>query len=257
MIIRTTIRGKGITGLYSGCSALVVGNAVKHGVRFVSYDHFKNLLADSEVSISVSSFFSLKASRPTGKNECAQKHCRSVIPVHASVSHCVCLSSWFGCWDDGSYHRRHTLRNDQVSMPFVSFTCRHASCLRTKPIDDAKRPNPQYRGLIHGAMSIVRQEGITGVYRGLFPVVRSLLHPPRKLHHFPPQMMRQGANSAVGFTTYTTLKQFALSTIRPSQQLPNGITFGIGAVAGLVTVCVTQPLECVDFFFSPECLFDV
>ena len=37
-------------GLYSGCAALVVGNAIKAGVRFVSYDHFKQMLADSEVS---------------------------------------------------------------------------------------------------------------------------------------------------------------------------------------------------------------
>ena len=58
-------------------------------------------------------------------------------------------------------------------------------------------------------------------------------------------MMRQGANSAVRFTTYTTLKQFVLGTVRPGQQLPAGITFGIGAIAGLVTVCVTQPLEYV------------
>ena len=59
------------------------------------------------------------------------------------------------------------------------------------------------------------------------------------------QMMRQGANSAVRFTTYTTLKQFVQSTARPGQQLPTGITFAIGAIAGLVTVYVTQPLEYV------------
>jgi len=58
-------------------------------------------------------------------------------------------------------------------------------------------------------------------------------------------MMRQGANSAVRFTTYTTLKQFVQSTARPGQQLPSGITFAIGALAGLVTVCVTQPLDVI------------
>lgn len=42
---------------------------------------------------------------------------------------------------------------------------------RTKLIDDAKRPNPQYRGLVHGTGLIVRQEGLRGIYRGLFPVV--------------------------------------------------------------------------------------
>jgi len=43
--------------------------------------------------------------------------------------------------------------------------------LRTKLIDDAKRPQPRYRGLIHGTVSIVRDEGLSGIYRGLFPVV--------------------------------------------------------------------------------------
>lgn len=42
---------------------------------------------------------------------------------------------------------------------------------RTKLIDDAKRPIPQYRGLIHGTSEIVKAEGLRGIYRGLFPVV--------------------------------------------------------------------------------------
>ena len=42
---------------------------------------------------------------------------------------------------------------------------------RTKLIDDAKRPVPQYRGLIHGTTEIVKAEGLRGIYRGLFPVV--------------------------------------------------------------------------------------
>jgi solute carrier family 25 citrate transporter 1 len=32
----------------------MIGNAVKAGVRFVSYDHFKQKLADSEVGFSFS-----------------------------------------------------------------------------------------------------------------------------------------------------------------------------------------------------------
>lgn len=56
-------------------------------------------------------------------------------------------------------------------------------------------------------------------------------------------MMRQGANSAVRFTTYSTLKQFVQGSARPGQPLPSAITFGIGAIAGLVTVYTTMPLE--------------
>ncbi|KAF9235001.1 mitochondrial carrier domain-containing protein [Melanogaster broomeanus] len=169
-IVSTTLREKGITGLYSGCSALVVGNSVKAGVRFVSYNHFKSMLADAEGKVSAPR--SLVAGLGAGMVE-------AVIAVTPSET------------------------------------------IKTKLIDDAKRPNPQYRGLVHGTMSIIRQEGFLGIYRGLFPV-----------------MMRQGANSAVRFTTYSTLKQFR-------QQLPTGITFAIGAIAGLVTVYTTQPLDVI------------
>jgi len=176
-IVRTTLREKGITGLYSGCSALVVGNSVKAGVRFVSYNHFKSMLADAEGKVSAPR--SLVAGLGAGMVE-------AVIAVTPSET------------------------------------------IKTKLIDDAKRPNPQYRGLVHGTMSIIRQEGFLGIYRGLFPV-----------------MMRQGANSAVRFTTYSTLKQFVQGTARPGQQLPTGITFAIGAIAGLVTVYTTQPLDVI------------
>jgi solute carrier family 25 citrate transporter 1 len=116
---------------------------------------------------------------------------------------------------------------------------------RTKLIDDAKRPDPQYRGLAHGTASIVRQEGLRGIYRGLFPVVRLPTECMSLSSHtlLFPKMMRQGANSAVRFTTYTTLKQFVQGTARPGQTLPSAITFGIGGIAGLVTVYTTMPLE--------------
>jgi len=61
-------------------------------------------------------------------------------------------------------------------------------------------------------------------------------------------MMRQGGNSAIRFTTYTTLKQTVQSRTRKGQALPSSVTFGIGAIAGLVTVYTTMPLEYVSLF---------
>ncbi|KII83663.1 hypothetical protein PLICRDRAFT_47143 [Plicaturopsis crispa FD-325 SS-3] len=176
-IIKNTLRTKGVAGLYSGCSALVVGNAAKAGVRFVSYDHFKGMLADPEGKLSAP---------------------RSLV---AGLG---------------------------AGMMEAIFAVTPSETIKTKMIDDAKRPNPQYRGLIHGTAAIVRQEGIRGVYRGLFPV-----------------MMRQGANSAVRFTTYSTLKQFVQGAARPGQTLPTVVTFGIGGVAGLVTVYSTMPFDVI------------
>ncbi|THH16216.1 hypothetical protein EW146_g4388 [Bondarzewia mesenterica] len=181
-IIRETLRTHGVRGLYSGCTALVVGNATKAGVRFVSYDHFKAALADEEVSAS-----SQRVSAP-----------RSLV---AGLG---------------------------AGMMEAIFAVTPSETIKTKLIDDAKRPQPQYKGLVHGTVSIVRQEGITGIYRGLFPV-----------------MMRQGANSAIRFTTYATLKQFVQSRTRPGQALPGSVTFGIGAIAGFVTVYTTMPLDVI------------
>ncbi|KAF9813667.1 hypothetical protein IEO21_05438 [Rhodonia placenta] len=176
-IVRTTLQTKGVIGLYSGCMALVVGNSIKAGVRFLSYDHFKHMLAD-----------------PEGK-------------VSAPRS----LAAGLG-----------------AGMMEAIFAVTPSETIKTKLIDDAKSPNPRFRGLIHGTATIVREEGLRGVYRGLFPVVRKL-----------------GANSAVRFTTYTTLKQFVLSNARPGQTLSTGVTFGIGAIAGLVTVYTTMPLDVI------------
>lgn len=50
-------------------------------------------------------------------------------------------------------------------------------------------------------------------------------------------MLRQGANSAVRFTSYSTLKQLVQGNNTPGSQLPSWITFGIGATAGVITVC--------------------
>lgn len=56
-------------------------------------------------------------------------------------------------------------------------------------------------------------------------------------------MMRQGANSAVRFSTYSSLKALFQGNVRSGQPLPSLITFGIGGVAGVVTVYTTMPLE--------------
>lgn len=176
-IIKDTIRKHGVVGLYSGCSALMIGNATKAGVRFTSYDYFKHKLADSEGRVSAP---------------------------------------------------RSLLAGLGAGMMEAVFAVTPSETIKTKLIDDAKRSNPQYRGLVHGTMSIVKQEGIFGIYRGLFPV-----------------MMRQGANSAVRFTTYSTLKQLVQGSTIPGQRLPGTITFGIGAIAGLVTVYTTMPLDVI------------
>ncbi|KAM0788316.1 hypothetical protein ACM66B_001459 [Microbotryomycetes sp. NB124-2] len=176
-IAKTTYARYGVKGFYSGVGALVTGNSLKAGVRFFSYDKFKNMLVDSEGKLSGSR--SLLAGLGAG---------------------CV----------------------EALTVVTPSET------IKTKLVDDQRSEKPRYRGLVHGTSTIIKEEGIASVYRGLFPV-----------------MMRQGANSAVRFTSYSTLKSFVTGNARPGEALPATITFAIGAAAGVITVYATMPFDTV------------
>lgn len=84
------------------------------------------------------------------------------------------------------------------------------------------------RGFLHGTSIIAREKGIRGFFQG-----------------FVPTTARQAANSATRFGSYTTLKQLAQSYVAPGEKLGTVSTFGIGALAGIITVYVTMPLDTV------------
>jgi hypothetical protein len=48
-ILTETLRTRGVQGLYSGAGALIVGNGLKAGVRFMTYDSIKEVLRDDQV----------------------------------------------------------------------------------------------------------------------------------------------------------------------------------------------------------------
>ena len=84
------------------------------------------------------------------------------------------------------------------------------------------------RGFLHAVPIIARERGIRGFFQG-----------------FVPTTARQAANSAVRFSSYTFLKQLAQSYTAPGEKLGTVATFGIGGIAGLITVYCTQPLDTV------------
>ncbi|KAF7191713.1 putative mitochondrial carrier C19G12.05 [Pseudocercospora fuligena] len=100
--------------------------------------------------------------------------------------------------------------------------------IKTQLIDDRKREKPRMRGFVHGSALIAREQGIRGFFKG-----------------FVPTTARQAANSAVRFSSYTSLKQLAQSYTSPGEKLGTLSTFGIGAVAGTITVYATQPIDTV------------
>lgn len=91
--------------------------------------------------------------------------------------------------------------------------------IKTQLIDDRKRAQPRMHGFLHGSAVIAREKGIRGFFQG-----------------FVPTTARQAANSAVRFSTYTSLKQFVEGYVGPGERLGAATTFAIGGLAGIVTV---------------------
>lgn len=101
-------------------------------------------------------------------------------------------------------------------------------CSETKLIDDSKRPKPKYeQGLFRGTASIVRQEGIGGIYQGVVPVI-----------------MRQGSASAIRLGTYSVLRDFLPAAKGKGSSFVNWLTtFSTGAASGVVAVYGTMPFD--------------
>ncbi|EMD00018.1 hypothetical protein BAUCODRAFT_145342 [Baudoinia panamericana UAMH 10762] len=100
--------------------------------------------------------------------------------------------------------------------------------IKTQLIDDRKRAQPRMRGFLHGSALIFREQGVAGFFKG-----------------FVPTTARQAANSAVRFSSYTSLKQAAQSYVAPGEKLGTAATFAIGGLAGIITVYATQPIDTI------------
>lgn len=175
-----TVKTHGVGAIYTGVSALAIGNAAKAGVRFLTYDQIANALRDKDGKLS--GFRSMLAGLGAGMTEAAL-----------------------------------------VVTP--------SETIKTKMIHDKNSASPRYKGLVHGTKLIVAEEGLGGIYRGLGPV-----------------MARQGANSAVRFTAYSFFKtQFQewRNGKGNEEPLPSTYTFAAGALAGIITVYTTMPLDVV------------
>jgi solute carrier family 25 (mitochondrial citrate transporter), member 1 len=101
--------------------------------------------------------------------------------------------------------------------------------IKTAMIDDKQTANPRYQGLIKGTSQLIRDKGISGIYKGLVPVT-----------------MRQAANQAVRLGSYNAMKTFVQSHKADTNAPLSSIeTFGVGAVAGIITVYTTMPIDTV------------
>ncbi|KAF4990576.1 hypothetical protein FGRMN_8391 [Fusarium graminum] len=95
--------------------------------------------------------------------------------------------------------------------------------IKTALIDDARSPNRRLNGGFHALRTIAAERGIREVYRGLTSTT-----------------IKQSATSGVRMGSYNILKELVSSDGKNPF-----VTFGIGAVAGVITVYATQPFDTI------------
>ncbi len=103
-------------------------------------------------------------------------------------------------------------------------------------LDPIEANSRKYGNVVQTALTIVREEGYSALYKGVVPT-----------------MMRQGCNQAVNFTAYNAMKTYFLerqqqhNTQNPEsvQQLPSLVVMLIGGVSGAMGPIVNNPLDVV------------
>lgn len=99
--------------------------------------------------------------------------------------------------------------------------------VKVKFINDQRSGNPKYKGFFHGVGMIVKQEGFSGVYKGLTATI-----------------MKQGSNQAIRFYVMETLKEVYKGGDQ-SKPVPKMVVGAFGAVAGAASVFGNTPIDVV------------
>lgn len=99
--------------------------------------------------------------------------------------------------------------------------------IKVKFIHDQNMAKPQYKGFFHGVGTIVRTEGIAGIYKGLVPTI-----------------MKQGSNQAMRFFVYNNTTSW-LRTRSGRDENTVIETMLCGGLAGAVSVYGNTPVDVV------------
>ncbi|KAI7465885.1 hypothetical protein KC357_g7514 [Hortaea werneckii] len=175
VLLRTTVAQEGIRSVYTGCTTLIAGTALKAGVRFLTFDTTQAMLADENGKLTAT---------------------RRVLAGMAAGS--------------------------MESIIALTPTER----IKTALIDDAKGAR-RFNSPVHAATTILREQGIQGIYRGLLSTT-----------------IKQSATSAVRMGLYGTLRE-AYATRTGNSKPSSAVSFAIGAIAGTGTVYATQPFDTI------------
>lgn len=99
--------------------------------------------------------------------------------------------------------------------------------VKVKFINDQRSANPKFRGFMHGVGQIVKQEGLSGVYKGVTATI-----------------MKQGSNQAIRFYVMESLKDVYKGDDM-NKPVPKLVVGAFGAVAGAASVFGNTPIDVV------------
>ncbi|XP_045770224.1 putative tricarboxylate transport protein, mitochondrial [Maniola jurtina] len=99
--------------------------------------------------------------------------------------------------------------------------------VKVKFINDMRMEKPRFRGFFHGVRTIVREEGIGGVYKGVTATI-----------------MKQGSNQAIRFFVMESLRDWYKGGDR-DKPVPKYIVGLFGGVAGAASVFGNTPIDVV------------
>ncbi|XP_037952333.1 putative tricarboxylate transport protein, mitochondrial [Teleopsis dalmanni] len=99
--------------------------------------------------------------------------------------------------------------------------------IKVKFINDHRSAKPQYKGFVHGVGTIIRTEGIGGIYKGLTATI-----------------LKQGSNQAIRFFTMETFRDWYKGD-DPKKSIPKLIVGVFGAIAGAASVFGNTPLDVI------------
>jgi len=98
--------------------------------------------------------------------------------------------------------------------------------LKVKFIHDYTSPQPKYRGFFHGISTIVKEQGVSGTYKGLVPTI-----------------IKQGSNQMIRFYVMHELSSYLKKG--QSRDLSTLEVFLCGAIAGGASVFGNTPIDVV------------
>lgn len=173
-IVINVYRSEGLSALYKGCGALVVGSVAKDAVRFLSFDTVKNAFKDPE----------------TGTLTPARN---MLAGMSAGVVASVCAVT-------------------------------PSERLKTALIDDARHDH-RYNSSIHAIKTIIRDDGIKGMYRG-----------------FVGTTLKQASATSFRMGSYNIIKDIE---VKRGIEQNTGMNFLNGAVAGIITTLLSQPFDTI------------